>query len=388
MTKLIKLCLTGLLFILWGNHSMADSNVLEQWLSFETNGAREIAPFKIDNRQFLAIAQLAKDIPDTKANMNGGDSDLPVQIYELVDHQLKAYQQLPAHGSESVTHFQMDGHDYLAVASIRSGSNGDYNYDTYSMLYRWDGKVFYPVQQFRGYASKDFTHFQIKDEHFLALANGVATKTGDDKNNSVIYKYDGKQFQPFQTIPSTWGYSFHFFEMDGKPFLAFADHTSNSVIYQFDGEQFKPFQTITEVGGRAFEYFQLNNQHYLAFANISHPSVLYQFNGKQFKSVQTFDGLGGRSFNFFNLNDTSYLLQIKFITGGRDNPQTEQESPLYVWQDNEFKQTQLIKTFGGVVANIFYLKDKLYIALANSLSKDIRFKTNSVIYRANDPKHE
>lgn len=251
------------------------------------------------------------------------------------------------------------------------------------MIYRWDGHYFYPFQQLATYAAKQAYSFTIGQRYFLAFANGVLPSgtQATPKNNSSIYEWNGNQFVLFQTIPSSWGYSFQSFKINNVHYLAFADHLHKSTLYRWDGHGFKIAQEFPGMGGRDFQFFTINGEHYLAYANLISDSIVFKWDGTQFKQEQVLEGAGGRNFTFFQHKDRHYLLRINFITGGREKPKADLQSPLYQWENNKWVVVENIPTFGGVSANAFKLDNVLFIAVANSLSKDIRFKVNSVIFQ-------
>ncbi|KTD64764.1 hypothetical protein [Legionella spiritensis] len=382
----IKHKLTGFFLMIGLLSPLFAGQILSVAETLTTSGAREVTPFKLNHEQFLAVAQLAEDIPDTPANMNGGNSDIAVVIFKKQSGGYKEYQRIPSHGNESVEFFTIDNNAFLAVASIRSGPHAPYNMNTYSKLYRWDGHYFYPVQQFFTFAAKQWHYFTIGNRRFLAVANGVTAgeaNTRDANTNSMVYEWDGRQFKPFQSIPSQWAYSFETFNMDGQHYLALADHLKQSSLYRWNGQQFISVQLFKGNGGRAFKFFTIADKHYLAYANISNDSVVYKWNGRQFVSYQTLKGAGGRNFAFFTRNGHYYLLRINFILGDRTNPETSLSSPLYEWKKDRFMVVETIPTFGGVSAALFANAGQTFIAVANSLSADRRFRVDSVIYRIN-----
>lgn len=360
--------------------------ILTPYEYLDTSGARELTPFTVNNEHFIAVAQLAKDIPDTPPNMNGGDADVDVLIYKMDHGKHTVYQRIPGHGNESATFFTIGQEAFLAIASVNSGPKIPFNQHTYSMLYKWDGHFFYPIQQFYSYAAKQWYYFNIGKHHFLALAQGVQrpdSKENQPDSNSMIYEWDGERFQPFQQIPSQWGYTFKSFRIKGVYYLAFADHLNKSTLFRWDGTQFKEYQLFEGDGGRAFEYFTINNKHYLAYANIKSDSVIYQWNGKQFVKYQALQEGGGRNFTYFTLGGKHYLLRVNYITGGRENPKSALQSLLYKWVGNQFEIIQYIPSSGAVSAHVYRYGDSLYLTLANSLSASLRFKVKSVIYKSN-----
>jgi len=366
-----------------GTAGLSAEEILRPAFHLPTSGAREIEPFEIDGRTFLAVAQLAEDIPGTTPNMNGGNSDVDVVIYRpQPDGSYAEYQRLPSHGNESVRFFTIARMKFLAVGSIRSGTDGNYDMESYSTLYRWDGLRFYPVQLFPGLATKQAYPFSIGDRHFLGLASGVTTEESGSKlsPNSQLYEIHRGKFQPFQQFDSQWAYGWHHFTIGDRQFLTLTDHLGPSTIFQWDGEQFEPFQTIDQPGGRAFTSFTVGEEKFLAFANIDHPSTIYRWDGERFVKFQELPDLGGRNFCHFRSGEENYLLQVLFIAGTRESPQAVRQSPLYRWNGTRFEVAQRIETSGGVSASAFVSGDRQYVAIANSLSAEIRFRVDSVIY--------
>lgn len=348
---------------------------------FKITGARELTPFTLNGEHYIAAAQLARDIPNTPPSMEGGDADVDVVIFKQRGNKFIEYQRIPSHGNEGATFFIMGKSSFLAVASIHSGPKPPFNMHTYSMLYRWDGQYFYPVQQFLNFGAKQLYHFNIGKRLFLAMANGVSNdKPSTQDTNSFIYEWNGQQFVLLQTIPSLWGVSFKSYTINGVSYLAFADHLKGGAIYRWNGKEFKLAQEFPGIGSKAFEYFTIGDKYYLAHANLKSDSMIYQWNGNKFAEFQVLKGPGGRSFTYFSLDGEHYLLRVNYILGDRDNPITALQSPLYKWKDGTFVPIQNIPTFGGVVAHVFKMDDLLYLTLANCLNSKGGFRVDSVLY--------
>ncbi|MGM9452787.1 hypothetical protein ACTAZI_05555 [Legionella bozemanae] len=380
--KLLRSMIFFLVFPAWGQ---AKEAMLFPYQYLKTSGARDMTPFTIGGSQYIAVPQLAQDVPNTPANINGGDADVDVLIYKWNAHKLMLHQKIPGHGNEGTAFFKIENQAYLATSSIHSGAKAPYNLNTYAKLYRWDGHYFYPIQQFFTYASKSAYAFSIEKRHFLAFANGVVLPNSKITNNtdSIIYEWNGKKFVPFQTLPTKWGYGWDFFSLDGFYYLALTDHVNASTIYRWNGAKFILFQSIAKAGGRAFTHFTIDGKFYLAYANLLNSSIIYQWNGKQFQEFQVLEGLGGRNFVFFSNHGKHYLFRINFITGSRTNPRTKLLSQLYQWIDGKFQVIQNITTYGGVNAAVFTVNNQHYLGVANSLSERLRFRTDSVIYKIN-----
>jgi hypothetical protein len=377
MRQLISVCF--LVFMM--PHAYAIQLIPTQYL--KTSAARQVTPFTLEGDIYLAVAQLSTDITGSKPEMNGGDSDVDVLIYKKQGRQYKIYQQLPGHGNEGVVFFKIDGKSYLAVASIRSGPKAPYNFHTYSKLYQWDGRKFYPIQQFLGFATKGVSAFSIGSRHFLGFANGVVPP-GSEKakvSHSVIYEWNGQSFLPFQTFDSLWPYEFYYFSFNHDHYLGLTDHLKESVLYRWNGTKFVLFQRFKAKSGLVFRYQKIEGHDYLVFGTLTSPSVIYRFEQKKFKPYQTLEGKGARYFVFFKEANKTYLLRINHILGTRTHPITALKSPLYLWRNGQFVPILTIDTFGGASASLFNDSGNRYVAVANALSKSIRFRVDSVIYQ-------
>lgn len=350
-----------------------------------TTGARHITPFKISGARYLAVAQLSEDRPNTRPNMNGGNSNVPVLIFKENHHHFKIYQQIPSHGNESTAFFRIGQRQFLAVASIRSGTQPPYKMYTDSALYEWREDKFKLIQRFPGLATKGVTAFNIAGQYFLGFARGIVLPGHKPKSTpSVIYRWNGSQFTPFQSFPTLWGYEFTYFKLGQKHFLGLTDHLKASTLYQWDKKRFKLFQSFQETGGRVFRFYTIGNHSYLIFATINHESKVYSWKHKHFELFQTLPGKGARDFLFFTHQNRPYLLRINFILGTRDDPKAALRSPIYQWKQKKWRTLSFIDTFGGVNASLFEDNNRQYIAVANSLSKTIRFDVDSMIYQVSD----
>ncbi len=349
----------------------------------ETSGARDVTPFKINGEQYLAIPQLAYDNLASNPSMNGG-TDAHVLIFKKSKRgKFELYQSILGHHNESAEFFEIKGEKYLAVCSVSSGSKPPYNHKTKQILYKWDGLYFQPVQKFDGYAAKSWSHFSFGEKTFLGLANGVVFPKSKETNDtrSHLFQWDGEKFEKFQSFDTSWAYKFSHFSLGEHQFLGLTDHVKNSVLYKWNGENFIPFQSFDQKGGRVFYHFKVGNTDYLALANIFSPSKIYRWNNESFELVQTLDGLGGRNFLHFNHKNKDYLLKVVFITGTRENPKTQQKSPIYLISDGKFEKVSEIQTSGAVAASKFSSEGKNYIAVANSLSEEVRFAAKSDLYQ-------
>ncbi|PHQ81344.1 MAG: hypothetical protein COB66_02585 [Coxiella sp. (in: Bacteria)] len=356
---------------------------VEEYQRLQTSGARGATLFTIENTLYLGVPQLAEDIGDAKGDMNSGNSDVDSIIFIWHEGKFTEYQRIPCHGAESIEYFSIGERHFIAIANIRSGTSPNYDMHTQSKLYEWDGHLFNEIQQFDTFAAKNAHAFMIDNDHYLAFAEGVIDGADNGKTNtSNLYKWDGAAFTLHQSFPSAWGYCFYSFMIDNTHYLAFADQIGASVIYVLKKDKFEPFQSMSpDGGGRAFLLFSHADTHYLAFANMMTDSVLYQWDGRTFIEAQTLTGKAGRYFSILNYKNEQYLLRNNFISGSREAPQTKLKSVIYEWKETDFSEMLEITTYGATQMNAFKKDGDYFIVVSNSLSDDIRFRTDSVVYK-------
>ena len=358
--------------------------ILVEHQRLPTSGARAVVPFALARAQYLVVPQLAIDIPGTAAHMNGGDSDTGAPIYRWQNGRFAEHGALPLSGGEDAEFFTLGDESYLVTAGVRSG-HGPYRYNIDQVLYRWSGGSWTPVQTFAAFAAKQWRFFRAGGRVFLALAQGLTLDHIEATNprSSRIYAWNGRQFEDFQTLEGLWGYNWESFEISGQSFLAYADHAGDSVLLSWNGASFSPLQSFSKKGGRCFRYFSVDGEHYVAFANIQGESTLYRWGGKEFAACQTLSGPGGREFCIVRTDAGLYVLQINFIQGEPSAPRTDLMSRVFKWGGGKLTMVEEFATAGGTDAAVFSADDKLFVAVSNSLTIDVRFRTDTVIYRFN-----
>jgi hypothetical protein len=291
------------------------------------------------------------------------------------------FDKVPVPGGEDAEFFRIDGHAFLATASIRSGHD-PYRFDIESIVYRWKGWRFEPFQPFPGFAAKQWRHFTVAGRHFLALAQGVALPGTESLSQpSRIFEWDGSAFQHCQDIPSRWAYNWHAFSVAGIDFLAHADHVAPSRLYRWDGHHFVAHQDLLGEHGRAFATFQADGDDYLLVADLLGSSRLLRWDGKNFVEYQTLDGPGAREWAVLQGKHGPYVLRVNFIHGTPTAPRTDLTSQLYQWQDGKLAVIEEFPTYGGTDVAVYADDRGPLVAVSNSLSADVRFRTDTVIYR-------
>jgi hypothetical protein len=357
---------------------------LTEWCRIPTSGARAVEPFDLDGNSLLAVPQLAYDVPGEPPNMNGGDSETKLLLLRRTPDGYEPFQELPVPGGEDAEFFRIGHRAFLATASIRTG-HGPYEFATESVLFEWTGAEFLPCQRIPTFAAKQWRHFTIGDQHFLALAQGVALPSTEGRNQpSRIFRWDGAEFVPFQDIPSRWAYNWHAFTVDGQHFLAHADHAGQSRLYRWNGESFTAHQDLASQYGRAFATFHADADDYLLVGRIDGDSRLLRWNGTEFAEHAVLDGTGTREFAVLRTEQDLYVLRVNFIQGSPSAPTTALSSQLYQWQQGKLVVVEEFATFGATDVAVTSDEQGLLVAVSNALSADVRFATETVVYRFAD----
>jgi hypothetical protein len=345
-----------------------------------TSGARAVETIAVDGMQLLAIPQLAYDVAQQEPSMNGGDSNTDLLLLHRVQGRFVPWSTLPAPGGEDAEHFVIDDRAFLAVASLRSGS-GPYEFTTESQIFTWRDGRFVPFQSIPTFAAKQFKHWRIGDRHFLGLAQGVRPPGHVGPNReSVVFEWDGSSFVEHQRIASQWAYNWHPFTVDDTFFVAHADHLDPSVLYRWDGERLVSHQTLAARGGRAFASFERDGASYLLVASLLDPPQLMRWDGDRFDVVQTLDGLGAREIAVLHCADELVVVRVNFILGTPADPSPALESQVYVWNAGALEVAARFPTSGGTDVAAVDAGDDLQFVVSNSLSAQVRFATDTVVY--------
>ncbi|WP_394836330.1 hypothetical protein LVJ94_05430 [Pendulispora rubella] len=347
-----------------------------------TSGARAVETFELEGRLHVAIPQLALDIPGQAAAMNGGDSNTNTLIFRWDTDRFVACDALPVPGGEDAEFFTLGARRFLATCGVRSG-RGPYSLDVEAVLYEHDGARWQRFQIFDVFAAKQWRFFTLGERHFLALAQGVTVEGTVPRHprESRLYEWDGARFVPFQTFDGRGGYNWAFASAGARHFLAYADHVDGSQIHRWHDGRFEPMQTLAETGGRAFCFFEDAGTLWMVFANLTDTTRLYRFDGTRFEPVQTLGDAGGRELKLIDGAHGRYLVRVCFITGTPHDPQTSLMSQIYRWEHGRFELADAFPTTGGTDAAAFVVNGQRYLLVANSLTAEVRFRADTMLYR-------
>ena len=350
----------------------------------ETTGARALATWKQDDVRYLAVAQLARDVPGEPAYMNGGDSDIEAPLLRMEGERFVPCGALPLSGGEDVEYFEIGARRFLATAGIRQG-RGPYDLNTQATLYEWRHGAWEARQRFAAFAAKQWRAFAIGKRHFLALAQGVTVDgvEATHPRTSRIFEWSGERFELFQTIEGMWGYDWNPFQHGSLYLLAYSDHVSGSAVLRWNGEQFVALQRFEEKGGRTFRFFEADGELWMVHVNLLAHTTLYRFDGERFVETQQLGEAGGRELCLIESTGGLYLVRLCFITGTPQAPVVERESQVFQWTGNAFVLVETFETSGATSAISFTEGSARYLAVTNSLSAELRFGVASTLYRFN-----
>jgi hypothetical protein len=357
---------------------------LTQMTRLPTSGARAVAPFQVDGATFVAVPQLALDIPGQPPNMNGGDSDTDLLVYRLDGDGFEEYQRLSVPGGEDAEYFEIGDRAFLATASLRTGQ-GPYRFDAESRIFEWRSGRFEPFQAMPTFAAKQWRFFTVGDRQFLALAQGVNPPgVRVDNKPSAIFEWAGDGFKEFQQIPSEWGYNWHRFTLAGTEFLAYADHTAPSVLLRWDGDRFVEHQRLLDRSGRAFADVTVAGVSYLLVARIDAPSLVLRWENGRFEPHQELPGAGGREFALIDGTHSRYVVRVNFITGSPQDPTTALNSHVYRWDDGRLTLVEEFPTTGATDIAVLPGTGPTRLIVSNSLSPEARFSADTLLYAFQD----
>jgi len=192
---------------------------------------------------------------------------------------------------------------------------------------------------------------------------------------------DGDGFAEFQSVPSRWAYNWHPFRVGDQFFVAHADHLDPSMLYRWDGRSYVAHQPLRERTGRAFADFTRDGDHYLLVAGIEEPPVLMKWTGDQFAVEQKLHGPGSREVLAVEHDHRLFVIRINFITGTPAAPEPSLLSQVYEWRDGALAVVAEFPTSGGTDVAVLADVDGPLVAVSNSLTAEVRFAAETVIYR-------
>ena len=237
---------------------------------------------------------------------------------------------------------------------------GDAHIRTSAFIYKFNdsSRKFFLYQTLDSYFTFQVEYFTISDEHYLAVAEFAL-------NASVIYRWNGHFFTPFENI-AAYVRDFSFFTVDKEPYLAASSRNSSiyqCIIYRWKNITFEKFQVIG--GSCSVNSFIIDNETYFAQAGGSirqgKSVVVYKWSGESFSKLQTLPP--AREVEFFNINE-----QVFLALGSQDK---DTNSYIYKWEGNRFILFQSISTLGSWVSCVrsFVMCGQMFLGFTERLNE-------------------
>ena len=253
--------------------------------SIPTCGANAWTAFEVGGVMHLAVAN-AHNCTATAGHYDG-TANSTVFAFSSSAGRFEAVQQLTTHAALDIEAFVIDDVTYLAVANAQLGAAFDVPSTVYR--YSPEERKFIEHQQLATTAATGIEHFVLPGgTHFLAVANRYGP--AGHRENSTLFRWQPSSdpragnyaFVPFQNLATKGAYDFEHFVVRNASFLAVANHWDeqardpqhpidiNSIVYWWDGSQFEPFQPIPTTGAEQVRHIRLvvngTTEHLLAIA--------------------------------------------------------------------------------------------------------------------------
>ena len=281
-------------------------------------------------------------------------------IYKLSDSTRKffLYQTLHSNGWEwDVKYFTISDEHYLAVADV----------STQVVIYRWNGQLFTPFENFASSALK-LSFFTVDKESYLAVS------TSSPISQCIIYKWKNNTFEKFQVIGGTC--SIQAFMIDNESYFALASGhflQRQSVVYKWSGESFSKLQTLPPA--REVEFFNINEQMFLALGSEQgNPnSYIYKWEGNRFILFQSISTLGS-----WVSCVRSFVMCGQMFLGFTER--VNEKFTLYRFSLDKFTKYQEISTFGPTDMTLFEYKGYTYLAIGN-FGNNTQRSTKNTLYK-------
>ena len=240
----------------WNGHQFA------VFQKIPTKGGVSFTFFKVLQEQYLAAANYRHDTLGYRINS---------VIYKWKNNKFEKFQEIGTVGAEGCTAFVINSETFIAFAN-----HYDNSYRIDSTVFKWSGESFVKIQNLQTTGAYDVKSFNINDDTFLAFAN---FRNGEYTFNvySSIYKWDGSKFILYQSILTNGAFAWHPFVICGETFLGVANWRGNSVVYQTSGQTFIKYREISTQAACDMASFEYKGHTYLVIANDRNNSPLYKW---------------------------------------------------------------------------------------------------------------
>ena len=215
--------------------------------TFDSFCARDVEYFTIQGNHFMVVAN-ADD-----GNQFNQDHSV---VYRWEAGIFKEFQHIPTNGVVDTHYFTITTRKFVSFSNIKYGS-------TEVSIYEWKNRKFSDkIQNIQISVPGRCNTFAIHNITYIAC--GMAMDSADAV---TVLKWSGKQFKPFQNLPSSHVYGRpHIIQTNGAVYLAMANYRKSrdlqagyfdidSFIYHWNGIKFVFHQSIPTHGVRGWDSF-------------------------------------------------------------------------------------------------------------------------------------
>ena len=198
---------------------------------------------------------------------------------------------------------------------------------------------------------------------------------------------DGESFAEFQRIPSRWAYNWHAFQAGGEFFVAHAEHAGPSVLYRWDGKRLQPWQTLADESGRAFATFGDGGETYLVVACIAAPTRVLRLGRTAVHADPGPRRPRGQGAGRGPVRGPDAAHPGQLHPRHPRRPRPALDSQVYEWDGGKLHEVATFPTCGGT--DVAVLNDatrqrrerrSVELIVTNSLTPELRFAAETVRY--------
>ena len=351
------------------------SGCFELFQFFQIKYGTTVISFELENELFIVF---------TSSRASPGQFKTKLPVYVLQKNNFTLNQTLDSFSVWGVEYFTIQGHRFLVVASRYNASS---NSQDCTVVYRWEAGKFKEFQRIPTNRVTDTHYFTINTRKLLAFSNN---KYGISKVS--IYEWKNEKFSDkIQDIQITFPSRCNTFTIHSITYIACgkAWARANAVaVLKWSGKQFEPFQDLPSkyVQGRP-HIIHANDTVYLAIANFQNhgykpdiDSFIYRWNGIRFVHHQSIPTHGARGWDSFSIAAGEVFLVLA-------NSYTRSygykvKSEVYKMADNKFNLYQKLPITWAEYVHAFSHKGKQYLAV-NTLDNWLdygSYKLGSPVY--------
>ena len=328
----------------------------ELFQSFQRYYGTTVISFEMEDELFITFST---------SRVSSGLYKSKLPVYILQKNSFKLNQTLNSFSTQDVEYLRIHGHHFLVVADRCSGFS---HRQDCTVVYRWEAGKFREFQRIPTNQVTDTHYFTISTRNFLSFSNN---KYGISKVSIYEWKNE-KLSDKIQDIRITSPYRCNTFTIHNITYIAcgkgFARADAVTVL-KWSGKQFEPFQDLPSsyVQGRP-HIIHANGTVYLAISNLKNlrdnpdiDSFIYRWNSTKFVHHQSIPTHGAMGWDSFSTTAGELFLVVAnrythiYGHGAR--------SSVYKMADNKFNLYQKLPATWATCVHLFAHKGKQYLAV-------------------------